>query len=132
VKRVKRFFGGRSGGSSKAPPIDPSADYAISQFDNVRVAITDETTYRGYAGRAGVCYGFTTPSVTNVPVVGGVENDVAFIVHFEEEGLEEAWFAPDLLELVDHGAGTAISIGEKSFLRREDGEWEALDAGDSD
>lgn len=103
---------------------DPSERYAVSQFDNVRIVSTDETDSRGYAGRSGVCYGFTTPSVTNVDVVGGNEDDFAFNVHFEEEDVEDAWFAPDLVELVDHGAGTTISIGDKSFVRRADGEWD--------
>lgn len=70
--------------------------------------------------------------MTNVHVIGGLESDIAFNVHFEEHDLEDAWFAPDLLEFVDHSAETVISIGDATFVRREDGEWDESDAGDSD
>jgi hypothetical protein len=111
--------------------IDPSAQYAISQFDIVRVLATDETESGGYAGRTGTCYGYTTPSVTNVEVVGGTEANFAFSVQLEDvEG--EVWFAPDLLELVDHDAGTTIEIGGKTFVRRADGEWDDTTSEDTE
>lgn len=124
MKKRRRFFGRGREASPEAPVIDPSAEYPISQFDTVRVVTTDEMVAHGYVGRTGVCYGFTTPSVTNVEVVGDSDTDFAFNVHFEEEGVEDAWFSPDLLVFVDHGAGTTITVGDKSFVRRADGEWD--------
>ncbi len=44
----------------------------LSFGDNVRVHTTPETTERGLAGLTGQIQGVTTPSVTNVDVIGGV------------------------------------------------------------
>ena len=103
---------------------DPSAPYGITQFDTVRVVSTAETEALGYAGRTGTCYGFTTPSTTGIDaVIGGTEADMAFNVHFEEDDVEDAWFAPNLLEYAGFDAGMTISIAGKTFVRQSDGEW---------
>ena len=109
--------------SAFSPPRDPSAQYGIQQFDSVRVLSSSETESLGYARKTGTCYGFTTPSMTGVDVIGDAGADLAFNVHFEDDEVEDAWFAPDLLQLVDHGPGTTISIGDKTFVRTADGEW---------
>ena len=97
----------------------------ISFGDNVRVRDTAATQAAGVAGLTGPVYGETTPSTTEVDVIGEVTNDYAINVHFEERG-ESLWFAPELLELVDHGAGAEITIDgvDKKWTRTESGEWE--------
>ena len=67
-------------------------------------------------------YGFTTPSVTSVVAVGGAHNDLAFNVGFAD-GVDE-WFAPEVVDFVDHAAGTEMQIGEHRFVRSADGEWQ--------
>ena len=94
----------------------------ISFGDNVRVYRTPETEILGVAGSVGQVYGNTTPSVTGVSVVGDSSGDYALNVHLQ--GREDTiWFAPQLLELVDHAPGTEISIGEISLVRGADGNW---------
>ena len=95
----------------------------ISFGDSVRIGVTPLTESLGYAGRTGTCFGFTTPSVTGVEVVGVLVPDFAFNVHFEEEDVEDAWFSPELVEYLDHAAGTTASIGDHRFIRTEDGQW---------
>jgi hypothetical protein len=95
----------------------------VSVFDNVRIIGTPETERFGYASRLGVCHGFTTPSVTGVEVVGRTEDDFAIAVHFEDLDTE-IWFSADLVELVDHGPGATMSVGDSySAVRLADGTW---------
>ena len=68
-------------------------------------------------------YGETTPSVTAVEVIGEVRNDYAINVAIEGIG-SELWFAPELLELVDHAEGTEIVIGSYRAVRKADGTWD--------
>ena len=91
--------------------------------DNVRVRSTDATEALGIAGRIGQIYGETTPSSTGVAVVGDHRRDYAVSVHFDDPD-GTTWLAEELLDFVDHGAGTKITIGSKSFVRGYDGEWE--------
>jgi hypothetical protein len=97
------------------------ADFA----DRVRIKASDETSRLGLAGLEGVVHGWTTPSVTGVEVVGDRGEDYAVNVHFEERG-EGLWFAEDLVELVDHGAGTVVTLDgvDKEWVRLADGEWQ--------
>lgn len=92
--------------------------------DNVRVRPSPETEARGVAGLVGQVYGETTPSVTGVAVVGEVTHDYALNVHFEGRS-ESLWFAPELLEFVDHAAGTEIRLDgvPKKWTRTSTGEW---------
>ena len=94
------------------------------QVDTVRIRRTPETDRLGYADRWGLCYGFTTPSVTGVAAIGDRADNYALHVHFDEEDLEDAWFSADLVEFMHHTPGTAMSLGTKSFVRRADGTWE--------
>jgi hypothetical protein len=91
-------------------------------FDNVRVRSAPETQVLGVAGQVGQVYGETTPSVTGVSVIGGSGRDYAINVHFKER-TDTLWFDPKLLEFVDHAPGTTITIGQKTRLRAESGEW---------
>src|SRR5579864_6930493 len=93
----------------------------ISFGDNVCVIATPDTEALGVAGRVGQVYGHTTPSVTGVAVVGGAgSSDYALNVHFEGRA-ETIWFAPHLLEFVDHAPGTEIRVGAASAVRHADG-----------
>jgi len=92
--------------------------------DNVRVRASPETTERHLAGLIGQIQGVTTPSVTNVDVVGGLAEDCAFAVEIKNKG-PAIWFSPDLLELVDHAPGTEITINgvAKKWTRAAGGCW---------
>jgi hypothetical protein len=95
---------------------------AISFGDNVRVVSTPLTASLGLAGLTGAVYGQTTPSVTGVEVIGGAATDYAINVQLKGRA-ESLWFAPELLEFVDHAPGTEIVIGNKRLVRSASGEW---------
>ena len=97
---------------------------AITFGDTVRVRSTDVTTDAGLAGLLGTVHGETTPSVTGVEVIGELDGDYAINVFFEGKEAD-AWFAPELLEFVDHGAGAEIQFegADTKWIRSEDGEW---------
>ena len=93
--------------------------------DRVRIKDSEETRALDLVGRVGQIYGWTTPSVTGVSVIGSPTEDYAVNVHFDD--LEsEYWFADYLLETVDHGAGTVFSIDGQSteWVRLPNGEWQ--------
>lgn len=102
----------------------------ISFGDRIRVIETDETREGGWAGLTGYCWGFTTPSVTEVEVIGGPA-DQAFHVHFDSDTIADAWFHPDLVEYVDHAPDTEITIGDARFVREPTGEWRRMKVGSS-
>lgn len=96
--------------------------------DRVRIACTPETEAAGVGGRIGQVIGETTPSITSPDVIGELNEDFAICVDLAdvEGGL---WFAEHLLERVDHGAGTAVTLDgvQGKLVRTEDGEWKAID-----
>ncbi len=96
----------------------------VSFGDNVRVRATRETEALGLAGLKGQVYGETTPSASGVEVVGTLSSDFAVNVHLEERG-QAYWFAPELVEFLDHGAGVEIRLKgvAKRWIRTEDGGW---------
>jgi hypothetical protein len=94
----------------------------ISFGDTVRIRSTAETERLGLAGRTGLVYGLTTPSVTSVQVIGSVANDRALAVKLEVQ-CDPLWFDPDLVEFVDHTPGTTVRIGSQGFTRSVGGEW---------
>ncbi len=94
----------------------------IAFGDRVCVRDTPEAVAAGVAKLEGDVFGFTKPSVTSVSVIGSKSGDYALNVSFEQmKG--EFWFAEDQLEFVSHSAGTKITVGKKSFVRSESGEW---------
>ena len=97
---------------------------SISFGDNVRVRPSPEAEARGVAGLSGQVYGETTPSVTGVSVIGQVLRDYALNVHFEGRA-ETLWFAPELLEFINHAPGTEIRLDgvPKKWVRSASGEW---------
>lgn len=65
-------------------------------FDKVRIKTAPATDAIGIAERSGVVTGMTTPSVTQVMVVGDATDDCAVSVLFEDTG-EQLWVAPELV-----------------------------------
>jgi hypothetical protein len=68
--------------------------------------------------------GETTPSVTGVEVIGSTESDRALHVHVDRLD-HGAWFSVDMLEFIDHGPGTVISLDGvgTQWKRHQTGEW---------
>ena len=101
-----------------------STDSQISFGDSVRVVSSPLTTKLGFAGFVGQVYGETTPSLTRVEVIGENHQDYAINVFFGNHD-EAFWFAPDLLEIVDHAPGTELRIESvpKKWVRVATGEW---------
>ena len=94
--------------------------------DIVDIVSSPDTVTAGFAGRRGTCYGFTTPSVTGVEVIGAADDDYALNVGFDDD--TPAWFHPSLVSFVNVNAGQAAVVGNKRFIRDENGEWiEAAD-----
>jgi hypothetical protein len=92
--------------------------------DNVRIRPSPETESKGLAGLVGNVYGQTTPSVSGVEVIGELTSDYAINVFFEDRH-ESFWFAPSLVEFVDHAPGTEITLDgvPKKWVRTETGQW---------
>jgi hypothetical protein len=96
----------------------------ICYGDNVRIRRTPETERLGIAETIGNVYGETTPSETGVEVIGELLSDYAHQVYFES--LKKSyWFAPDMLEFVDHAPGTEVHVHGTAFksVRQRDGTW---------
>jgi hypothetical protein len=89
--------------------------------DIVRILSTSETVAAGYADRTGTCYGFTTPSVTGVEVIGSAVEDDALSIHFDDGS--STWFVRSLVAFVDVDSGQTMRIGKKWFVRTPDGDW---------
>ena len=113
--------------TGRKPPSDDAVLRAgaepLAFGDNVRVRRAPSTEAIGIAGHVGQIYGETTPSSTSPEVVGELLRDYAINVDFPELG-RNVWLAEQLLEFVDHGAGTTMTIGDVTLVRRADGEWE--------
>jgi hypothetical protein len=93
--------------------------------DRVRIKRTEETQSLGLAEREGQIFGWTAPSVTGVSVIGALTDDYAVNVFFDE--LDEGfWFADDLVEHLDNGARTVLSLDgvDKEWVRLPNGDWE--------
>ena len=95
---------------------------SITFGDRVRVRLSDVTERLGIAGQTGIVHGSTTPSVTGVDVIGTPSNDLAIAVALEQQ-TKELWFAEELLEFVDHAAGTTAEIAGRKLIRDERGVW---------
>ena len=93
--------------------------------DHVRIRTTEETERLGLAGREGIVFGWTTPSVTGVEVIGAPAEDYAINVNFDDPD-EGFWFADDLVEFIDHAAGQVMSLDgiDLEWVRLPNGEWE--------
>jgi hypothetical protein len=89
--------------------------------DHVRITNAQETVATGHAGREGTCYGFMTPSVTRVQVIGQGSNDYALNVGFDDG--TTTWFGRSLVEFLDASAGMVIQIGRRRLIRAANGDW---------
>ncbi len=92
--------------------------------DKVRIRSAPETHALGLSGLVGQVSGITTPSVTSVSVIGGSPHDSA--LHVVVDGQSgELWFNPDLIEFVDHAAGTEMTLDgvPKKWVRTTEGGW---------
>ncbi len=106
---------------------------SISFGDNVRVLATPLTEGLELAGLVGQVHGETTPSVTGVEVIGGVSEDYAINVFFDDRK-ESYWFVAELLELIDHAPGTEITLDgvPKKWVRTASGDWAESDTDNSE
>jgi hypothetical protein len=96
----------------------------ICYGDNVRIRRTPETERLGIAESIGNVYGETTPSETNVEVIGPLRSDYALNVYFDS--LKKSyWLAPEMLEFVEHAPGTEVHVHGSPFksVRQRDGSW---------
>jgi len=86
------------------------------------------TTQLGLADSIGQVYGESIPSVSGVEVIGEVAKDRAINVFFEDRN-KAYWFSPQLLDFIDHGAGTEITLDgvPKKWTRTITGEWDETD-----
>lgn len=99
----------------------------ISFGDNVRILRTPETERLGIAEKIGNVYGETTPSSTGVDVIGELTSDYALNVYFDTLDASY-WFAPHMLEFVNHAPGTEIHVHGSPFksVRQPDGSWKKI------
>jgi hypothetical protein len=107
---------------SGSPMSAPVGELGLSFADHIRVLAAPETERAGLAGSVGQIYGFTTPSITGISVVGDLREDFAIAVQFEGRP-EAVWLAAQVVELVDHAPGTEIGVGTKRLVRDASGEW---------
>jgi hypothetical protein len=116
---------GRKTGARKVS-LAPNLAEALIQFgDRVRILPDASTEARGLAGKVGTVYGQTTPSATNPDVIGAPLKDYAVSV-FIEDVQEQFWFAEQLLEVLDHGAGCVARLDgvDKEWVRNTEGSWD--------
>jgi len=97
----------------------------IAFGDRVRIRSTEASENLGIAGLTGTVQGHTTPSVTGVEVVGQSSKDLAISVHLDGQATQ-LWFAEELLEFLDHAAGTTVEIAGRKLIRDEGGEWREI------
>jgi hypothetical protein len=92
--------------------------------DTVRILSMPATVEAGFAGRTGSVFGESIPSSSGVgPVIGEDGSDYALSVYFEDTD-EQEWFAPNVVEFVDHGGEQEWSLdGGPAFSRDADGQW---------
>lgn len=90
--------------------------------DRVRIKESPETLAAELAGLEGDVYGFTTPSVTGVTVVGGAPDDYAINV-FVESKKADFWIRPDLIEFLHFNSGSEVVVGNVKAVRQADGTW---------
>lgn len=92
--------------------------------NRVKIKRTPETEEKGLADKIGEVYGQTTPSMMDFEIIGTLKEDVAINVHFEELG-ESFWFAEDLLDFINNGQGTEITLDgvDKKWTKGTNGEW---------
>jgi hypothetical protein len=99
----------------------------IAFGDRVRIRSAEPSENLGIAGLTGAVQGHTTPSVTGVEVVGQSSKDLAISVRLDGQATQ-LWFAEELLEFLDHAAGTTVEIAGSKLIRDEYKEWREVKA----
>ncbi|GAA0876463.1 hypothetical protein GCM10009118_28730 [Wandonia haliotis] len=97
----------------------------FNTFGNkVRIKRTPETEEKGLANKEGEIYGQTTPSMMNFEIIGTLKEDFAINVHFDDLN-QSFWFTEDLIEQLDNGQGTEITLDgiKKKWTKDKNGEW---------
>jgi hypothetical protein len=92
--------------------------------NKVRIKRTPETEGKGLADKEGVVYGHSTPSMMDIEVIGKTKNDFAINLYFED--LEDSyWFDEGLIETVDNGNGSVITLDgvDKKWTKDSNGNW---------
>jgi len=97
----------------------------FDSFGNkVKIKCSTETEAKGLASKIGEIYGHTTPTVTGVDVIGKTDKDFALNVYFDDIK-ESFWFDQSLIELLDNGAGTEMTLDgiDKKWTKDSSGNW---------
>jgi hypothetical protein len=87
---------------------DPEEHGAVGIGDRVRILASDLTANAGIAGRVGVVFGWTTPSMEyGAEILGDTPTDIAINVNLEgsSDPAASVWLAPEHVELVEHRPG---------------------------
>ena len=78
--------------------------------NKLKLKESPETLNLGLAGRIGVIYGETTPSIMGIEVIGDQKIDYALNVCFRTK--EMYWFSKDLLETIDNSVRSEITLDD--------------------
>ncbi len=121
----KRLFGGSGHGIRDIQYAPNFAESPIQFGDRVRILPDESTEARGLVGKTGTVYGQTTPSVTKPTIVGTPQKDYAVSVFIDDIN-EQLWLPEHLLEFIDHGTGTTMTLDgvDKTWTRKADGSWD--------
>jgi hypothetical protein len=90
--------------------------------NTVKIKSSPETEKSDTAEKIGEIYGETTPSVTGVDVIGNLKRDYAVNVYFKDTKTS-LWFDEDLLEVINSGEDSIMTLGDKSFIKTKSGDW---------
>jgi hypothetical protein len=92
--------------------------------NKVRIKSSEVTRAKGLAGKTGEICGETTRSSSQVEVIGTPKTDYAINVHVDDLR-ESFWFDEDILEQLDDGLGTVMTLHgiDKKWIKGENGEW---------
>ena len=92
--------------------------------DKVKIKDSVLTQEKGLAGKIGEVYGQTTPSMMNFEIIGTPKEDIAVNVYFDDLKTSY-WFDADLLETVDDGQGSVITLDgvDKKWTKGQNGQW---------
>ena len=92
--------------------------------NHVKIKSSNETENLNLAGKTGIIYGETIPSITNIKVIGNPNVESAINVYFDDIN-ESFWFDPDLLQEIDNGVGSVMTLNgvDKKWTKDNVGNW---------
>lgn len=97
----------------------------FDSFGNkVKIRDSPETQEKGLAGKIGEVRGQTTPSMMDFEIIGTPKDDFAVNVYFDDLDTSY-WFDAELLETIDDGQGTVITLDgvNNKWTKGQNGEW---------